>query len=316
MENALVTGGAGFIGSSLVRGLLADDQVQRVVVVDNLDTGKTDNLEGLDWSKVEIRKVDVRDYDRLEACFSGVDVVFHEAAVASVPRSVQEPVETHCVNIDGTFNVLRAAAHKHVRRVVFAASSAAYGNNPETPKRETMCPDPQSPYAVQKLAGEYYLKTFWENYGLETVALRYFNVFGPRQDPSSPYSGVLSIFAERLLSGEQPTIHGDGEQTRDFIFVDDIVRLNLLAARAEGAAGKVYNGGRGEETSLNQMWKMMQHSAGVDMEPKYVSSRSGDIRRSVADITRAREELAFEPKVDLQEGVAMMLDWYRTQRRA
>lgn len=316
MENVLVTGGAGFIGSALVRGLLADEQVQRVIVVDNFDTGKQSNLQGLDGSQIDVRRVDVRDYQRLEDCFTAVDVVFHEAAVASVPRSIQEPVETHGVNIDGTFNVLRAAAHKGVRRVVFAASSAAYGNSPETPKCETMCPDPQSPYAVHKVTGEYYLKTFWDNFGLETVALRYFNVFGPRQDPSSPYSGVLSIFAERLLAGEAPTIHGDGEQTRDFIFVDDVVQLNLLAARAEGAAGRVYNGGRGEETTLNQIWKMMQQTAGVELEPKYHAPRSGDIRRSVADVTRAKEELGFEPQVSLAEGLARMLDWYRTQRRA
>ena len=315
MENVLVTGGAGFIGSALVRGLLEDPVVQRIVVFDNFDTGKRENLDGLDFSRIEVHKGDVRDYSAVEGAFAGIDVVFHEAAVASVPRSLQEPVETHAVNVDGTFNVLRAAAHKHVRRVVFAASSAAYGNDPTLPKREDMRPEPTSPYAVHKVAGEHYLKTFWDNYGLETVSLRYFNVFGPRQDPSSPYSGVLSIFAEKLLSGEAPTIHGDGEQTRDFIFVEDVVALNLLAARTSEAAGKTYNGGRGEQTTLNEVWDMMQEIAGVSIEPKYSSGRSGDIRRSQADISKAREELGFEPQGSLRDGLTRMLDWYRAQKR-
>ncbi len=313
MENVLVTGGAGFIGSALVRGLLADEQVQRIVVIDNFDVGKSKNLAGLPAGRVEIHEVDIRDYGRLEPLFEGVNTVFHLAAVASVPRSIQEPVLCHEVNVNGTFNVLRAAAHKLVRRVVFAASSAAYGNAPEQPKREDMLPDPLSPYAVHKLAGEYYMKTFWDTYRLETVSLRYFNVYGPRQDPSSPYSGVLSVFAERLLDGQAPTIHGDGEQSRDFVFVDDIVRLNLLAARAPEAAGKTYNGGRGERTTLNQVWETLQRIAGVDLPAKHGTARSGDVRHSQAEISRARSELGFEPRVALDEGLGRTLEWYREE---
>lgn len=312
MDNILVTGGAGFIGSTLVRALTADEQVGRIVVVDNFDTGSPDNLAGLDRDRVEVHDVDIRDYGRLEPLFTGIDLVFHEAAVASVPRSIQEPVLCHEVNVDGTFNVLRASAHKEARRVVFAASSAAYGNAPEQPKREDMKPDPQSPYAVHKLAGEYYLRTFYDHYGLETVSLRYFNVFGPRQDPTSPYSGVLSILCDRILSRKAPRIDGDGEQSRDFIYVDDVVRLNLLAARAPGVAGKIYNGGRGERTTLNQVWETLQRIEGVELPATYGPPRGGDVRRSQADITRAREELGFAPAVEIEEGLRRTLEWRRS----
>lgn len=314
MENVLVTGGAGFIGSALVRALLADEEVERIVVVDNFDTGSRDNLAGLERERIEVHDVDIRDFGRLEPLFAGIGVVFHEAAVASVPRSIQEPVLCHEVNVDGTFNVLRAATHKEARRVVFAASSAAYGNAPEQPKREDMKPEPESPYAVHKLAGEYYSKTFFDSYGLETVALRYFNVFGPRQAPGSPYSGVLSILCDRILSGKPPRIDGDGEQSRDFIYVDDVVRLNILAARTPGAAGKVYNGGRGEQTTLNEAWAALQRIEGVDLPATHGPPRAGDVRHSVADISRARAELGFEPQVEIEEGLRRTLAWRRSAR--
>ncbi len=254
MKTALVTGGAGFIGSALVRGLLREG-VERVVVVDSLLSGKRENLADVE-GPIEFHRLDVRDYDAIEPLFAGIDVVFHEAGLASVPRSIEEPVLAHDINIGGTLNVLLAAQRGGVRRVVFAASSSAYGDSPELPKTEQLPPQPKSPYAVQKLTGEYYGRVFWEAFGLETVSLRYFNVFGPRQDPASPYSGVLSIFSTCLLEGRAPTIFGDGEQSRDFIYVEDIVRLNLLAARSEQAPGKVYNAGTGR-----------RHSLAADLEP-------------------------------------------------
>lgn len=310
MKNVLVTGGAGFIGSALVRGLLAEPGVERVVVFDDLSTGKEANLAEV-ADRIELIGGDIRDFAALERSFEGMDVVFHEAAIASVPKSIEDPRMCHEVNVDGTFNVLRAAVERKVGRVLFAASAAAYGNAPELPKREDMLPDPRSPYAVHKLAGEMYLRTFWESYGLETVALRYFNVFGPRQDPKSPYSGVLSIFADRLLAGKAPTIFGDGEQSRDFIFVENIVQANLLAARAPDAAGQLYNCGCGGRVTLNEVWGTMQKIAGVNLPAQYGPDRAGDVRDSQADISRARRELNFEPKIDFEQGLRATLDWLR-----
>ena len=310
MKNVLVTGGAGFIGSALVRGLLAEPDVERVVVFDDLSTGKEANLAEV-AERIEFVEGDIRDYAALVKAFEGMDTVFHEAAIASVPKSIEDPQMCHEVNVDGTFDVLRAAVERKVGRVLFAASAAAYGNAPELPKREDMLPDPRSPYAVHKLAGEMYLRTFWESYGLETVALRYFNVFGPRQDPKSPYSGVLSIFADRLLAGQAPTIFGDGLQSRDFIFVENIVQANLLAARAPDAAGKLYNCGCGGRVTLNEVWETMQKIAGVDLPARYGPDRAGDVRDSQADITAARRDLGFEPKIGFEEGLRATLDWVR-----
>jgi len=313
MRNVLVTGGAGFIGSALVRGLLAEPGVERVAVFDDLSTGKASNLAEV-ADRIEFIEGDIRDYAALERAFEEMSVVFHEAAIASVPKSIEDPQLCHEVNVDGTFNVLRAAVERKVGRVLFAASAAAYGNAPELPKREDMLPDPQSPYAVHKLAGEMYLRTFFDSYGLETVSLRYFNVFGPRQDPKSPYSGVLSIFADRLLAGQQPTIFGDGEQSRDFIFVDNIVQANLLAARAPGVAGRLYNCGSGGRVTLNQVWETMQKIAGVDLPAQYGPDRAGDVRDSQADISRVRRDLGFKPQIGFEEGLRRTLDWLRASK--
>jgi UDP-glucose 4-epimerase len=311
MKTALVTGGAGFIGSALVRALLREG-VERVVVIDSLLSGKKENLAGIE-QRVEFHQLDVRDYEAIEPLFDGVDVVFHEAGLASVQRSVEDPLLAHDINVGGTLNVFLAAQRKGVRRVVYAASSSAYGDSPELPKTENLPPNPKSPYAVQKLTGEYYARVFWEAFVLETVSLRYFNVFGPRQDPGSPYSGVLSVFSTCLLEGRTPTIFGDGEQSRDFIYVEDIVRLNLLAARSPQAAGKVYNGGTGELTSLNQAWSLMQMLSGVDLPARYAPERSGDVRHSQADMRLARRDLGFEPAIDFEEGLRRTLEWYREQ---
>jgi len=250
MSKYVVTGGAGFIGSALVRGLLREG-ASKVVVIDNLLTGRAENLDEVRPS-VEYHNADIRDYDAIAPILRGADVVFHEAAIPSVPRSIQDPVPSHEVNIDGTFQVLRASAAGKVGRVVYAASSSAYGDTEVLPKVESMNPQPKSPYALQKLAGEYYSSVFAECFGLETVSLRYFNVFGPRQDPSSQYSGVLSLFIRSILERRSPTIYGDGEQSRDFTYVEDVVALNLNAARARNVSGRMYNGGNGGRITLNQ----------------------------------------------------------------
>ena len=310
MKNVVVTGGAGFIGSALVRGLLGEEGVERVVVVDNLLTGKQANLDDV-REDIEFYELDIRDGGQLEQVFSGMDVVFHEAAIPSVPRSINEPELSHDVNVNGTFNVLLAAHRQKVRRVVYAASSSAYGDTPTLPKTESMAPNPKSPYAVQKLLGEYYAKTFWEVFGLETVSLRYFNVFGPRQDPSSPYSGVLSVFCRAILEGRAPTIFGDGEQSRDFTFVDNVVRLNLLAAKSADAAGKVYNGGIGGRYTLNETWSLLCKIAEVRIAPDYGPTREGDVRDSQAGLAAARRDLGYEPIVGFEEGLRRTLNWYR-----
>jgi nucleoside-diphosphate-sugar epimerase len=309
----VVTGGAGFIGSALVRGVLEQTPAARVTVLDNLLTGKEENLDEV-RSRVQRCPVDIRDYPAVETALRGAELVFHLAAIPSVPRSITEPELSHQVNIDGTFNVLLAAYRASVRRVVYAASSSAYGDTPTLPKVESMDPHPQSPYAVQKLLGEYYATVFAEVYGLETVSLRFFNVFGPRQDPSSPYSGVISVFMTSLLERRSPTIFGDGEQSRDFTYVDNIVQLCLKAARASQAPGRVYNGGVGARITLNETWKLLQRIEGVEIPPDYGPPREGDVLHSQADISAARRDLGYEPTVDFEEGLRRTLAWYRGRR--
>ena len=309
MRKVVVTGGAGFIGSALVRGLLTDG-VERVVVVDNLLTGKKENLTDV-LDKIDFHDVDIRDYQALERLFADADTVFHQAAIPAVPRSIEEPELTHEVNVNGTFNVLRAAQRQKVRRVIYAGSSSAYGDTEVMPKNESLRPQPKSPYAVQKLTGEYYAKTFFDNYGLETVSLRYFNVFGSRQDPSSPYSGVIAAFCKAILQREPATIYGDGEQTRDFTYVENIVDLNLRAARSVDACGSVYNGGTGERVTITQTWEVLQRIEGIRLAATYGQSRQGDVRHSQADNGAARRNLGYEPAVGLEEGLRRTLAWYR-----
>lgn len=312
MSRFLVTGGAGFIGSALVRGLLAHG-ASRVIVVDNLLTGFARNLDEVRGA-VDFHHVDIRDYEPLLFSMKDVDVVFHEAAIPSVPRSINEPVPSHEVNINGTFNVLRAAKEAGVRRVVYAASSSAYGDTEELPKIETMTPRPKSPYAAQKLLGEHYMSVWASCFGLETVSLRYFNVFGPRQDPSSPYSGVLSLFMTAVLNRQTPTIFGDGEQSRDFTYVEDVVALNIKAAEASSqVSGKMYNAGNGGRITLNQAWALLQEIEGVKIAAKYGPPRAGDVRDSQADTTRARRDLGHDPRFTFEQGMRATLAWYRQE---
>ncbi|MCS6953680.1 MAG: SDR family oxidoreductase [Bryobacterales bacterium] len=313
MSRYVVTGGAGFIGSALVRALLAEGSGE-VVVVDNFATGRPENLHGLN-GRIEIHRADVRCYQEIEPLLRRADVVFHLAAIPSVPRSIEDPVPSHETNIDGTFHVLRAAAAGGVRRVVYAASSSAYGGSEALPKRETMPPEPKSPYAVQKLTGEYYAAVFASCFGLETVSLRYFNVYGPRQDPSSPYSGVISIFMRCLLERRPPTIFGDGEQSRDFTFVEDVVDITLRAARAPGVSGRMYNAGAGGRHTLNAVWRTLQQIEGIALPAVYGPPRPGDVRHSQADITAAARDLGYSPRFSLEEGLRRTLEWYRSNRR-
>jgi UDP-glucose 4-epimerase len=312
MSKYVVTGGAGFIGSALVRKLLAEG-AGRVVVVDNLLTGREENLAEVRES-VDLIKADIRDYDAVAEAVRGAGVVYHLAAIPSVPRSISDPVPSHTVNIDGSFNVFRAAAEGGVGRVVYAASSSAYGDTEVAPKVETMAPRPKSPYAAQKLMGEYYASVFHACYGLESVSLRFFNVYGPRQDPSSPYSGVLSVFMTALLERRPPTIYGDGEQSRDFTFVEDVAQLCVKASRAPGVGGKVYNAGNGNRYTLNQIWGQLQEIEGVRIDPVYEPPRAGDVRDSQADTTAAVRDLGHAPRFGLEEGLRRTLEWYRAQR--
>jgi nucleoside-diphosphate-sugar epimerase len=313
MSRFLVTGGAGFIGSALVRGILANG-AKTVVVIDNLLTGHERNLEGVQGD-FHLDRTDVRNYDALRKCMDGVEVVFHEAAIPSVPRSINEPVPSHEININGTFNVLRAATEAGVRRVVYAASSSAYGDTVELPKVETMTPHPKSPYAAQKLMGEHYMSVWASCFGIETVSLRYFNVYGPRQDPSSPYSGVLSLFMTAILERKAPTIFGDGEQSRDFTFVDDVVGLNIKAANAPSSvSGQVYNAGNGGRITLNQAWRLLQEIEGVKIAANYGLLRAGDVRDSQADTARAIQDLNHAPQFTFEQGMRATLEWYRSTR--
>lgn len=309
MTKVVVTGGAGFIGSALVRGLLREG-AGPVIVIDNLLTGFLENLDEV-RAQIEFHQVDVRDQAALLPLFRDAGYVFHQAAIPSVPRSIHDPDPSHDININGTFAVFRAAQRAGVRRVIYAASSSAYGDTETLPKTETMTPHPRSPYALQKLVGEYYASVFTRCFGLEAVALRYFNVYGPRQHPSSPYSGVLSLFIKAALEGRPPIIYGDGEQSRDFTFVEDVVALNLKAARAPEAAGKVYNGGNGCRITLNEAWRLLQQLAGVSIAPVYGPPREGDVRHSQADPTLAERELGHRPRYSFEEGLRETLAWFR-----
>ena len=309
MKHHVVTGGAGFIGSTLVRGLLRAG-AGRVIVIDNLTTGSEENLAEVS-GQVEFHRADIRSYDGIAPLVRGADTVFHLAAIPSVPRSIEDPAPSHETNIDGTFQVFRASAAGGVRRVVYAASSSAYGDTEVLPKVETMLPRPLSPYALQKLTGEYYASVFQSCFGLETVALRYFNVYGPRQDPSSPYSGVISVFLKALLEGRSPTIFGDGEQSRDFTFVEDVVKLTLKAARAEGVGGRVYNAGNGDRYTLNQVWEVLQKLEGATLPVNYGPPRPGDVKHSQADPTAAVRDLDHSPAFTLEEGLKATLEWQR-----
>jgi UDP-glucose 4-epimerase len=311
MTRCVVTGGAGFIGSTLARRLVAEPGFQ-VRVLDNLLTGHAKNLDEV-RSRIEFDQADIRDYSATARAIAGADVVFHLAAIPSVPRSIREPAPSHEVNIDGTFNVFRACSEAKIKRVVYAASSSAYGDTEVLPKVETMLPRPKSPYAVQKLLGEYYASVFHGCFALETVALRFFNVYGERQDPSSPYSGVLSLFMRALIERRSPTIFGDGEQTRDFTYVEDVAGLCLKAARAPGVGGKMYNAGNGHRYSLNQVWESLEKIEGVSLKPVYAPWREGDVRDSQADTTAARRDLGHDPQFTLDQGLRRTLAWYRTQ---
>lgn len=300
----LVTGGAGFIGSHLVTRLLGDGHTVRVL--DNLSTGKRENLAHV-AADVELVIGDVRDAAKVEECARGCEIIFHEAAIVSVPYSVENPQISHDVNIQGTLNALLAARAVGARRVVFACSAAIYGEEPTLPKREDMAPSPIAPYGVEKITGEYYVLAWPKLYGVEGVALRYFNVFGPRQDPRSPYSGVISIFADRAQTARPITIFGDGLQSRDFVFVEDVVQANVLAATVPGASGRAYNVGRGERTTLNELAAMMGRIVGRTLEVRHEAPRAGDIRDSVADISRAKSELGYAPRVGVEEGLRTLL---------
>jgi UDP-glucose 4-epimerase len=306
----LITGVAGFIGSSLARALLS--RGEQVRGIDNLSTGKRENLTEI-LDRIDFHHADITDLDALHRACASVDFVLHQAAIPSVPKSVLDPLGSNRANVDGTVNVLVAARDAKVKRVVYAASSSAYGDTPTLPKHEDMRPDPISPYAVAKLAGEHYMVSFYRCYGLETVCLRYFNVFGPRQDPSSPYSGVLAKFITLMLRGEQPTIFGDGEQSRDFTYIDNVVEGNRLACHAPAAqaAGKVFNVATRRRITLNETFKLLQGLTGYSGEPIYAAERGGDIKHSLADISKAQAALGYKTKVDFEEGLRKTVEWYR-----
>ncbi len=306
----LVTGAAGFIGRSIAAALLKRGETVRGV--DNFITGKRTNLTGLE--AMEFLEGDLTDPAICAKACAGVEIVFHEAALASVPRSVADPVSTNANCVDATLNVLVAARAAGVRRLVYAGSSSAYGDTPTLPKHEEMLPNPISPYAVAKLAGEHYVRVFARVYGMETVVLRYFNVFGPFQDPTSHYSGVLAIFCSKMLAGEQPTIFGDGEQSRDFTYIDNVVQANLLAAAApaEKVSGKTMNAATGARITLNQTFAILRELTGYKGSPAYAEGRAGDIRDSLADIRLAGELLGYHPLVDFREGLRRTVEWYRT----
>jgi nucleoside-diphosphate-sugar epimerase len=308
----LVTGAAGFIGRSIAAALV--ERGESVRGIDNFSTGKRENLAGLEG--IELIEGDLTDPAICKKACTGVEIVFHEAALASVPRSIGDPAKTHAHCASATLNVLLAAREAGVRRVVYAASSSAYGDTPTLPKHEEMAPNPMSPYAVAKLAGEHYMRVFTRVYGLETVSLRYFNVFGPYQDPHSQYTGVLASFCRKMLAGEKPTIYGDGEQSRDFTYIENVVNGNLLAAAApsELVAGRVINLATGTRISLNQVFALLCELTGYSGEPAYDASRAGDVRHSLAAIGLAEQLLGYRPAISFHEGLRRTVQWYRSMQ--
>jgi nucleoside-diphosphate-sugar epimerase len=311
MATYLITGIAGFIGSSLARAVLA--QGDKVRGIDNFSTGSRGNIEEI-LSRIEFHESDLLDLDAMKAACKGVDYVLHQAAIPSVPKSVLDPLGSNQANVDGTVNILIAARDAKVKRVVYAASSSAYGDTPTLPKHEAMNPNPISPYAVAKLASEYYMTSFYRCYGLETVCLRYFNIFGPRQDPTSPYSGVLAKFITKMLNGIQPTILGDGTQSRDFTYIDNTVSANLLACKAPTeAVGQVVNVATGRRIDLNETFRILKRLTGYQGEVQYGPERAGDVKHSLGDISKAEKLLGYKPLVHFEEGLKKTVEWYRTQ---
>jgi UDP-glucose 4-epimerase len=312
-KSALVTGGAGFIGSHLVDALVSKGC--KVAVLDNLSSGNYSNLKHLEGQFI-FYEDDIRNQQAISAAAEGREVIFHLAAIVSVPQTVENPVDSAAVNDTGTLLVLDAARKKKARRVIFSSSCAVYGDDRRLPKQENMDPKPQSPYAVQKLAAEYYARVYYALYGLETAVLRYFNVYGPRQDPSSPYSGVISIFMTKALCNERAVIYGDGAQSRDFIYVRDVVRANLLAAAAKGVGGQVMNIGTGSAVAINQLWEAICALSGQILEPEYAPKRPGDIVESVAGIGSAKALLGFEPEISFEKGLEATFEWYRKSQKS
>jgi nucleoside-diphosphate-sugar epimerase len=311
---ALVTGGAGFVGSHIASALTAAGA--RVRVIDDLSTGYKHNIDEI-GGDVDFVHASLADQESVRKAVEDVELIFHEAAIPSVPRSIENPRQTHVASVESTFSLLLAAREKRVRRVVYAASSSVYGDQPTLPKVETMLPEPLSPYAVAKLVGEHYCQVFTRVYGLETISLRYFNVFGPRQDPSSQYSGVISRFIRALLGNETPVIYGDGEQSRDFTYIDNVVQANLKAAETTRGIGQVINIANGERVSLNQLLDVLKDLTGrSDVVADYQERRRGDVKHSLADIERARTLLGYEPRVDLRTGLTRTIDWWKTSRFA
>jgi UDP-N-acetylglucosamine/UDP-N-acetylgalactosamine 4-epimerase len=310
----LVTGGAGFIGSNLVERLLTRENVEKVRVLDNLSTGSIKNIEEFKLnSKFEFVQGDIREYEMcLEVC-EGIDLISHQAALGSVPRSINDPLTTNAVNITGTLNIFTAAKETKVKRVVYAASSSTYGDHPGLPKTEDKIGNPLSPYAVSKYVNELYARVYASTYGLETIGLRYFNVFGPKQNPEGPYAAVIPLFIKAVLDNEPPTINGDGEHSRDFTYVANAVLANELALFTENkeAVNQVYNVAIGEQTSLNQLFEMIKEVAGSDLAPKYGEERKGDVKHSLADISKARTLLEYDPEVSIKEGLKIAFEWYR-----
>ena len=304
----VVTGGAGFIGSHIVEELLR--RKQTVKVIDNFSTGKRENLKPF-LGKVETVEADIAESLALGEYLRGADYVIHQAAIPSVPKSIIDPVKSHRANVDGTLQLLLACREAGVHRVVYASSSSLYGDSPTLPKHEVMLPNPLSPYGAQKLFGEIYCQVFTKAYGLETVSLRYFNVFGPRQDATSQYSGVLALFIPAILKGHRPTVYGDGLQSRDFTYVQNVVEANLLACTTSGVAGDVFNIACGDRITVNSMLQQINTITGTDIAPIYTDPRRGDIKHSMADITKARERLGYNPLVRFEEGLRRTIEWYR-----
>ena len=304
----LVTGGGGFIGSHIVDRLLADGHAVRVL--DNFATGRRENLLGV-MDEIELVEGDIQSYERVHNAVAGCEVVLHQGALPSVPRSVQDPLTSNATNVTGTLNVLLAARDAGVCRVVYASSSSIYGANPELPKHEGLLPQPISPYAVAKLAGEGFCRSFNEIYGLETVALRYFNVFGPRQDPLSQYAAVVPNFISAMMNGASPVVYGDGEQSRDFTYVGNVVEGNVLAMTAEGVAGKAYNVAAGDRTTLNELLAHIGRLVGREPAPRYDEPRPGDVKHSHADVSAAARDLGYTPNVSIEEGLRLTFDWFR-----